>query len=138
MLEKNIQMSKLNLGDFILFLSISFSIYSCLLGLTAKIADYSENLGTVSEALNTIYSLKEIQDKPNAETLKVSVGQINFKNVKFHYKGIEPLFHNKSVEIKAGQKVGLVGYSGSGKSTFVNLILRLYDITGGAIQIGCQ
>ncbi|MDF3033263.1 MAG: transporter permease/ATP-binding protein [Alphaproteobacteria bacterium] len=138
MLEKNIQMSKLNLGDFILFLSISFSIYSCLLGLTAKIADYSENLGTVSEALNTIYSLKEIQDKPNAETLKVSVGQINFKNVKFHYKGIEPLFHNKSVEIKAGQKVGLVGYSGSGKSTFVNLILRLYDITGGAILIDGQ
>ena len=80
----------------------------------------------------------EILDKPDAVILKCNRGQITFNNVKFHYKGTEPLFQNKSIEIKAGQKVGLVGYSGGGKSTFVNLILRLYDITDGAILIDGQ
>jgi len=80
----------------------------------------------------------EIQDKPNAITLNCTQGQITFNQVKFHYKSTEPLFQNKSIEIQAGQKVGLVGYSGSGKSTFVNLILRLYDVTDGAILIDGQ
>ena len=80
----------------------------------------------------------EILDKPNAITLNCTHGQITFDNVQFHYKGTEPLFQNKSIEINAGQKVGLVGYSGGGKSTFVNLILRLYDVTDGAIMIDGQ
>ena len=63
---------------------------------------------------------------------------IVFDAVKFHYPETESLFNNKSVIIKAGEKVGLVGYSGSGKSTFVNLILRLYDVTGGNIFIDKQ
>jgi ATP-binding cassette, subfamily B, bacterial len=61
-----------------------------------------------------------------------------FENILFHYKDAEPLFHNKSVVIMPGQKVGLVGYSGSGKTTFVNLVLRLYDVTSGSILIDGQ
>jgi ATP-binding cassette subfamily B protein len=80
----------------------------------------------------------EIVDKPNATILNCTHGKIRFDKIKFHYKGTAPLFQNKSIEIKAGQKVGLVGYSGGGKSTFVNLILRLYDITDGAILIDGQ
>lgn len=77
-------------------------------------------------------------DKPNATILICEKGKINFNNVNFFYKDIEPLFENMYIEIKTGQKVGLVGYSGSGKSTFVNLILRLYDITDGSISIDNQ
>ena len=80
----------------------------------------------------------ELEDKQDAATLIVSKGQITFEGVKFHYKGTEPPFQNKSVTIEAGQKVGLVGYSGGGKSTFVNLILRLYDVTDGRILIDNQ
>ncbi len=80
----------------------------------------------------------EFQDLPGAYELKVTKGIISFDRVLFHYKGITPLFHNKSVIIEAGQKAGLVGYSGSGKSTFVNLILRLYDVTEGYILIDGQ
>ncbi|MGV8948429.1 MAG: ABC transporter ATP-binding protein [Candidatus Paracaedibacter sp.] len=65
-------------------------------------------------------------------------GEIIFKDVGFHYKGTDPLFHKKSVVIKPGKKVGLVGFSGSGKTTFVNLILRLYDVTSGQILIDGQ
>jgi len=69
---------------------------------------------------------------------EIKMKQITFDHVKFHYKGTEPLFQDKSIEIKAGQKVGLVGYSGGGKSTFVHLILRLYDVTDGTILIDGQ
>jgi ATP-binding cassette subfamily B protein len=80
----------------------------------------------------------EILDKPNAVPLQCAQGQITFRDVKFHYKGTKPLFSDKSVTIESGQKVGLVGYSGGGKSTFVNLILRLYDVTEGSILIDGQ
>ena len=81
---------------------------------------------------------QDIEDKKDAENLLITKGQITFEDVKFNYKGTEPLFQNKSVTIEAGQKVGLVGYSGGGKSTFVNLILRLYDVTKGSILIDGQ
>jgi ATP-binding cassette subfamily B protein len=68
----------------------------------------------------------------------VSQGHIEFSKVKFQYHGAYSLFQNKSVTIDAGQKVGLVGYSGSGKSTFVNLILRFYDVVEGQILIDGQ
>jgi ATP-binding cassette subfamily B protein len=80
----------------------------------------------------------EIQDMPGAKDLVVRKGEIVFSQVHFRYKNAEPLFENKSVTIEPGQKVGLVGYSGGGKTTFVNLILRLYDVTGGHILIDGQ
>ena len=66
-------------------------------------------------------------DKPAAKALNCTQGRITFNKVKFHYKGMQALL-----------KIGLVGYSGAGKSTFVNLILRLYDVTDGAILIDGQ
>jgi ATP-binding cassette subfamily B protein len=68
----------------------------------------------------------------------VDKGEISFKNVQFHYKGATPLFESMNITIHAGQKVDLVGYSGSGKTSFVNLILRLFDINGGQILIDNQ
>ena len=98
--------------------------------------DFIASWGAVDQAI-ALLETSEIthSDKPNASTLNCIQGKITFDQVKFHYKGTEPLFQNKSIEIKAGQKVGLVGYSGGGKSTFVNLILRLYDVTDGSIEL---
>jgi ATP-binding cassette subfamily B protein len=70
--------------------------------------------------------------------LKVSQGEIRFENVHFQYHAGQNLFAGKNITIRAGEKVGLVGFSGSGKSTFVNLILRLYDIEQGHILIDGQ
>ena len=92
----------------------------------------------ITQGLKVVLDKPEFQDLPEAYELKVIRGAISFDRVLFHYKGITPLFHNKSVIIGAGQKVGLVGYSGSGKSTFVNLILRPYDVTEGSILIDGQ
>lgn len=74
----------------------------------------------------------------NAKDLIIKEGKVVFDKVHFHYKNTTPLFQNKSVMIKSGEKVGLVGYSGSGKTTFVNLILRMYNIKDGNIYIDDQ
>jgi ATP-binding cassette subfamily B protein len=85
--------------------------------------------------LSTLIVPQDIQDKTDARDLSIYKGQISFDHVEFQYKDTAPLFQKKSITIEAGQKVGLVGYSGSGKSTFVNLILRLFDVTDGSIKI---
>jgi ATP-binding cassette subfamily B protein len=80
----------------------------------------------------------QIKDTEYAEVLKVTDGEIIFDAVKFGYKNSAPLFDNLSIKIDPYQKVGLVGYSGSGKTTFVNLLLRLYDVNEGRILIDAQ
>ncbi len=126
-------------GDFALVIMTNFNIINTLSQLPHMLRDFIANWGAVDQAI-ALLDVCEIthSDKPNARALNCRQGRITFGQVKFHYKGSEPLFQNKSIEIKAGQKVGLVGYSGGGKSTFVNLILRLYDVTDGAILIDGQ
>ncbi len=125
-------------GDFALVFMLNFRMFDKLSELSHQLRDFITNWGAVDQALTLLEDAPEIQDAPTATTLNVSLGQIIFDKVKFHYKGTEPLFQNKSVTITPGQKVGLVGYSGGGKSTFVNLILRLYDVTNGRILIDGQ
>jgi len=122
-------------GDFALVFMLNFEIVNRLFQVTTIIKDFITNYGTVDQALDILEEEPDILDQADAQKLVVTQGEIVFNSVKFHYKHAEALFQNKSVTIKAKQKVGLVGYSGSGKSTFVNLILRLYDVTDGSILI---
>jgi len=128
----------ITVGDFAVVLLINISIADFFWELTKDFSEFSKLLGRITQALKIVLDKPEFQDLPGAYELKVTKGTISFDRVLFHYKGVTPLFHNKSIIIEAGQKVGLVGYSGSGKSTFVNLILRLYDVTDGRILIDGQ
>jgi ATP-binding cassette subfamily B protein len=119
-------------------LTINIAIVNFFWELAKDFSEFSKHLGKITQALRMTTLPHEIKDKPDAKVLTVTSGVIVFDKVRFHYKGADPLFHNKSVTIKAGQKVGLVGYSGSGKSTFVNLILRLFEVTEGRILIDGQ
>lgn len=96
------------------------------------------NIGSVNDALELLYHPFDITDAPNAKKLKVKTNNITFKNVTFNYTKDRPLFANLNIEIKPNEKIGLVGLSGSGKSTFINLILRSYDLLKGKILISGQ
>src|SRR3989338_3044342 len=122
-------------GDFALILGLSMETGHMMWFTMSEVDEFNKAVGRCKQSLMALMLQLEIQDKPNVAALRCTQGKITFDQVKFHYKGTEPLFQNKSIEIGAGQKVGLVGYSGGGKSTFVNLILRLYDVTDGAILI---
>ena len=126
------------IGDFALILTITMSIFQAMWHLANKIVDVYKNIGRCYQAMSLIEVKHEIIDQDNAKNLVVKNGAIEFKNVTFSYKNSTPIFSNQNIKISAGSKVGLVGYSGSGKSTFVNLILRLYDIAAGDILIDNQ
>lgn len=128
----------ITIGDFALVLVINISIIDFLWQLAKEFSQFSKLWGRMTQALRAMVEKPELIDQKNAKELQVTQGKIVFDKVRFHYKGTEALFQNKSIEIQPGQKVGLVGYSGGGKSTFVNLILRLYDVTEGAILIDDQ
>lgn len=130
--------SLITAGDFALILGLSMEAGHLMWVTMYEVNELNKVLGRCKQSLDYLIVPTDIQDKSNATILKCHNGQVAFHNVTFGYKKSEPIFGNKSIEIKAGQKVGLVGYSGSGKSTFVNLILRLYDVTDGAIRIDGQ
>jgi ATP-binding cassette subfamily B protein len=125
-------------GDFSLVLGINFSLIWILWGFMQDLITFIKAFGEIAQGLKALTVPYEMVDAPNAPELQVTRGEIVFQQVTFAYSAHNIIFTDLSLDIQAGQKVGLVGYSGSGKSTFVNLILRLYDIQRGDILIDGQ
>jgi ATP-binding cassette subfamily B multidrug efflux pump len=107
-----------------------------------EVSSLFENIGTVQDGINSLSVPVDVQDQPNAPALKMQGGAITFKQVNFGYAGADDkpitVFKDLDIQIKPGEKVGLVGRSGAGKSTLVNLLLRFYDIQSGSICIDGQ
>lgn len=130
--------NQVTIGDFSFILSLSMTIFFNLWWIASQFIVFAEELGKCKQALTILDTAHEITDASDAKPLSIKKGQIAFHGVSFRYNARKKLFNNKHVIIEAGQKVGLVGLSGSGKSTFVNLILRLFSIESGAISIDNQ
>lgn len=103
-----------------------------------EISSLFENIGTVQDGINTLSVPSVVNDKNDADTLIVSNGDIEFDQVSFKYNPDEPVFDNLQLSILAGEKIGVVGRSGAGKSSLVSLLLRFYDIQSGQITIDQQ
>jgi ATP-binding cassette subfamily B multidrug efflux pump len=102
-----------------------------------------EQVGTVQDGINTLTTHNKIIDAPDAKPLQVKKGEIKFEAVNFNYGreikvGHKELLKTLNLHIKAGEKVGLVGRSGAGKSTIVNLLLRFFEVESGQILIDSQ
>lgn len=128
----------ITVGDFTFIMTVSISIFMYMWQLASQFVQFAEELGKCSQALTIINVPHDIVDITNAKPLVIKQGNIIFDNVTFYYQRNNNLFQNKHVEIEAGTKVGLVGFSGSGKTTFVNLILRFFDVESGRILIDGQ
>ena len=97
-----------------------------------------EQIGTAQDGVNTLSMAHQITDAVDAKPLVVSAGNIQFEQVNFSYGMQKPVLRDFNLSIKSGEKVGLVGRSGAGKSTIVNLLLRFYDVEQGRILIDGQ
>ena len=103
-----------------------------------ELATLFEHIGTVQDGMATLSRTQSVIDKPDAKVLTVPRGELRFDNVVFGYGGKKAVVDGLNFTIRPGEKIGLVGRSGAGKSTVVNLLLRLYDIQGGRILIDGQ
>ncbi|MGY2048268.1 ABC transporter ATP-binding protein [Methylobacterium sp. JK268] len=126
-------------GEVATVLTSYFVLHGYLREVGFHITHLQRALGEMEELVALDAESIGVADAPEAAPLRVTGGAIRFEAVTFHYAGhAAPLYRDLSVEIPAGERVGLVGRSGSGKTTFVKLIQRLHDVTGGRVLIDGQ
>ena len=128
----------LTIGDFALIFMLTNTLLDHVWHFTETLFKIAEQVGVFNQSLSFISTKHEIVDSENAVPLKMQTGTIVFSRVKFFYTETQKLFEDKTLVINDCEKVGLVGYSGSGKSTFVNLITRTFDIQSGDILLDNQ
>ena len=126
-------------GDIAIAISLCLRLNGMSHWIMWEVSSLFENLGTVQDGINTLSQPVSVRDEPGAKPLAVNGGEITFSNVNFGYLGAEGkpinVFENLNIQMRAGEKVGLVGRSGAGKSTLVNLLMRFYDVGSGRICI---
>ncbi|MCL1048302.1 ABC transporter ATP-binding protein/permease [Shewanella abyssi] len=130
--------SAITVGSIAIAISLSLRLNGMSQWIMWEISSLFENIGTVADGMNTISKPTEITDIDNAPDLTVDRGCIDFNDVSFHYGENTGVIDNLNLNIKAGEKVGLVGRSGAGKSTLVNLLMRFHDVEAGKILIDKQ
>ena len=128
---------KISTGEIIQIFNTTWNMIFMMWFTGQEIPQFFQSIGIAKQALSVMHDPQDVLDPPQAEPLIVKKGEIIFENVSFHY-GEKKVFSNKNIHIQGGEKVGLVGYSGAGKSTFVNLILRFYPVEEGRILIDGQ
>lgn len=125
-------------GDLVFIFNVSLAIMTQIWYLCHAMAELFREVGIARQAIALLSVPIDVVDKPGAKALQVTDGKIEFANVTFHYNLGKKVFENKSVIIEPKQRVGLVGFSGSGKTTFIHLILRFFDVESGQILIDGQ
>ena len=125
-------------GDVILVCTLGLSILHATRDLAVALVDITQHIARLSEALATLLVPHELRDHPEAEPLVQHGVSIEFKNVSFSYFDGHTIFGNFNLRLEAGQRVGLVGQSGGGKSTLFGLLQRFYDVQHGRILIDGQ
>lgn len=103
-----------------------------------EVAALFRNIGAVQDGFKTLARPRQVQDHSDAETLKIGQGEVRFNQISFAYQPEKPVFRNLNLTVKAGEKIGLVGASGAGKSSLIHLLLRFYDPDQGDICIDDQ
>jgi ATP-binding cassette subfamily B protein len=125
-------------GDVVLVCTLGLSILHATRDLAVALVDVTQHVARLSEAIATLLVPHELRDHPEAEPLVKAGAAIAFNNVSFAYPGGMQVFEKFNLRINAGQRVGLVGQSGGGKSSLFVLLQRFYDVNQGDIAIDGQ
>jgi len=129
-------------GDFVMVSTLTGSLLQSAYNLGQRIPEFYDLLGSAQESIETLIVPATITDQPDAPALAVSRGEIHYDHIAFAYgstiTGARNVVRDFELTIPAGQRVGLVGPSGAGKTTLMGLLLRMHDVTQGAIRIDGQ
>jgi ATP-binding cassette subfamily B multidrug efflux pump len=129
---------QIEVGTVAMALPLAWQIVNTSGWVAWQVTNISENVGVVQEGMMTIAQPITLTDRADATDLAVSRGEIAFEDVSFHYGRDSGVLDDFTLTVKPGEKIGLVGRSGAGKSTVVNLLLRFFDLEGGRILIDGQ
>ncbi|MBG1231706.1 ABC transporter ATP-binding protein [Aestuariivirga litoralis] len=132
------QVGTIGLDMVAMVLPMTLQISATSSRVAQEVTTIFEQVGTVHESMETIAKPILLTDRPDANRLKVTKGDINFDHISFHYGRKGGIIEDLSLHIRPGERIGLVGRSGAGKSTLVNLLLRFYELEQGRITIDGQ
>ncbi len=132
------QHGQATVGDLVLITALSFGILHSTRDLAVALVDLTQHLARLEEAIAALLIEHELPDRPGATALLPGAGQVVFDHVRFAYPGRAAVLREFDLTIEPGQRVGLVGFSGAGKSTVLALLQRFYDVERGRILIDGQ
>ena len=125
-------------GDVVLACTLAISVLSATRDLAVALVDITQHIARLSEAVATLLVPHDLRDHPQAEPLIRRGASVKFENVDFRYADGQQIFENFSLNFRPGERVGLVGHSGGGKSTLFALLQRFYDVQTGRILLDGQ
>ena len=128
----------LQIGDFVLIQAYLLTTFDRLVSVNRELRRFYDAYADANEMVEILDTLHEVHDRLDAQPLNIVKGVVGFKHVVFHFHEEQGIFENFNLRIGGGEKVALVGPSGAGKSTITKLILRLFDVKSGAIEIDGQ
>jgi ATP-binding cassette subfamily B protein len=132
------QAGEASVGDVVLLTSLALTILHGTRDLAVALVDLTQYIARLEEAISALLPPHELPDAPDAAMLVPGPGEVRFEHVSFAYPGRVPVLNDFDLTITPGQKVGLVGFSGAGKSTVLALLQRFYDVQQGCIRIDGQ
>jgi ATP-binding cassette, subfamily B, bacterial len=128
----------ITVGGFVMITTLASMLLKTAYDVGQIFPDFFDVMGSAQDGIDTILVPHAMQDKPNARTLRVTKGEIRFENLNFGYGNDRPILKDLTLVIPPGQRVGLIGSSGAGKTTLTSLLLRLHDLKSGRIMIDGQ
>ncbi|WP_047276414.1 ABC transporter ATP-binding protein [Pseudomonas lundensis] len=126
---------KIDVGQLVMVATLGLMIVAQCSFLSMQFMHFFEFIGNIENSINTLLQPHEMPDRDNAVPARIEKGSIHFRDVSFGYTPDKPIFKHFNLDIRAGQRVGIVGFSGSGKSTLLSLLLRSYDPQSGTIEV---
>ncbi len=132
------RINSITTGDFVFVMTVAFFAVDNIWKLVNEVGDFVGKMGDFKSSFSILQTPQELMDKDSVPDLKVTKGEIIFRDISFGYTEGEQIFDHLNIHIKAGEKVGLVGYSGAGKSTLVSLLLKNFKATSGDILVDGQ
>jgi len=129
---------RISVGDFLLVTTLMIQLIRNVFDIANGLPDTYDMIGSIRDSLAMLIVPREIRDEPAAGELAVPRGEIAFDDVTFTYDHARPVFAGLNLTIRAGQRVGLVGHSGAGKTTLITMLMRLYELQRGTIRIDGQ